>query len=74
MDDILDESTHVYADSVMRRRVVVVVEAELNSSRRKSVEKCDLWFKVTIRHGGRYTKDYILKILMGDVAPTVFSV
>jgi hypothetical protein len=39
---------------------------------KKSLQKCDLWFRVTIRHGGRYTKDYILKTLMANVAPTVF--
>jgi nuclear RNA export factor len=39
---------------------------------KKRLEKCDLWFKVTIPHGGKYPKDYILKILMGGIAPTVF--
>jgi nuclear RNA export factor len=40
---------------------------------KKGLEKCDLWFKVTIPHGGEYTKGYVLKLLMAGIAPTVFT-
>jgi hypothetical protein len=40
---------------------------------KKSLEKSELWFKITIPQGGTYPKDYILKILMVGIAPTVFN-
>jgi hypothetical protein len=39
---------------------------------KRSLQKFYLWFRVTIGHGGGYTKDYNLKTLMASVAPTVF--
>jgi nuclear RNA export factor len=41
-------------------------------SRKNHLDKSALWFKVTIPHGGKYSKDYILKTLMDKVAPTEF--
>ncbi|XP_047099538.1 nuclear RNA export factor 1-like [Schistocerca piceifrons] len=41
--------------------------------RRKLVPNSCTWYKVVLPHGGKYSKEYILKTLANYVAPLVFS-
>ncbi|XP_069679720.1 nuclear RNA export factor 1 [Periplaneta americana] len=41
-------------------------------TRKKFPEHSASWYKVTLPHGGKYSKEYILKTLLANVAPIVF--
>ncbi|GFG38323.1 hypothetical protein Cfor_01734 [Coptotermes formosanus] len=46
------------------------VPVQLN--RKKVPDNMPSWYKVIIPHGGRYSKEYILKALLDAITPTVF--
>ncbi|PNF34519.1 hypothetical protein B7P43_G10726 [Cryptotermes secundus] len=46
--------------------------ASVHFNSKKFSESSTSWYKITIPHGGRYAKEYILKILLAHIAPTVF--
>lgn len=58
--------------SASRRSVRGRPPVPLHFNRRNFPESSVCWYKVMIPHGGRYSKEYILKTLLASIAPAVF--